>query len=384
MYELVEISNKQCESSKAIKKEATWSESLFFYRHSVRGLSGASCAKYIDLFLDLPSIIYNGDKNYIPERKAETVSWLSGKHKCAGFLKQKNLLVLRSGSPAARGIAFINTIGSFGSIGFLEFLEDLQAVSLLVDGARDFFRENGIGVIFAPMNGSIWSSYRLMTKGFEDKPFLGEPYNKAYYSALLMKCGFKTAKKWETQFVKKVSAKGGKTDKYLEIEKSQRSKGIKIRRMQKFDTDIRIIHKIVMNSFSNFYLFHELDEQSFVDIYADMKLICNKRTVRIAYSPKNRPVGFGIALPDYRNKLAFLSRYAKRYIFLYLGTLQENGVSLYPQCGKAIIISILRSLFWRRKGYICAMMSEDSKTRGFSDGYQKLHEYALFELEAEL
>lgn len=336
--------------------------------------------EYIDLFIHLPRKLYKGDKNYIPERRSETVSWLLGTHKCAGFLKQKNFIVMFNDAPAARGIAFINNIGKFGSIGFFECLDDAQAVTLLTEGAKAFCREHEIKKIFAPMNGSIWSSYRLMTNGFQDRPFLGEPYNKTYYSNLLIKCGFKTAKTWETKFVKKVKRKDDTANTYLDLERSQRSNGIKVRNMRDFDKDIRIIYELVMNSFSNFFLFHELDEQDFVDIYADLKLICDKRTVKIAYNHESFPIGFGIALPDYRSKLGFLLRYAKRYIFLYLGTLQENGKSLYPHCAKAIIDSIL---FFKRKEYICAMMSEDSKTRKLSKKFNDLHEYALLELEVD-
>jgi hypothetical protein len=136
-----------------------------------------------------------------------------------------------------------------------------------------------------------------------------------------------------------------------------------------------------MNSFAGFFLFHELDEQEFVNIYSDMKLIFDKRTVRIAYNKDNQPIGFGIALPDYKSKLGFLLRYAKRYIFLYLGTLRENGESAYPQCGKAIIVSILKSLLLRRKGYIRAMMSQNAKTRSFYNESQYLHEYTLLGME---
>ena len=339
--------------------------------------------EYIDLFLSLPEIVYKGDKNYSRERRAETLSWLRADHKCVGFLKQQNLIVLRDGVPAARGIAFVNMAGNFGSIGFFECLDDPQAVRLLTDGAKTICKEFGIGKIYAPMKGSIWSSYRLMTKGFEDKPFLGEPYNKSYYKDLLVNCGFKSAKTWETQYVKKVISKGNTAKKYINSEKAQHSKGIKVRSMKNFDEDIRIIHRLVMNSFSEFFLFHEINEQDFAALYADLKLICDKRTSKIAYNSENQPIGFGIALPDYKSKLGFVLRFAKRYIFLYLGTLQKDGESVYPQCGKAIIVSILRSLFIRRKGYISAMMSEDSKTRNFEKGSYVSHEYALFELEVD-
>jgi len=337
--------------------------------------------EYIELFLYLSTAIYKGDKNYSPERRREIVSWLLGTHKCAGFLSQKNMLVLLDGVPVARGITFVNNIGKFGSVGFFECLDDPEAVALLTEGAKAFCNEHGVKKIYAPMNGSIWSNYRLMTKGFEDRPFLGEPYNKPYYSGLLEKCGYKVAKTWETQYFKKVEKRSDTANKYINLEKTQRSKGIKIRSMRNFDEDIRIIHSLVMNSFSGFFLFHELVERDFVNIYSDLKSLCDKRTIKIAYDSENRPVGFGIALPDYRSKLGFLLKYAKRYIFLYLGTLQKNGASLYPQCGKAIVVSILKPLYFRRKGYVGAMMSEDSKTRNFSKEYDGLHRYAFFELE---
>lgn len=281
---------------------------------------------YIDLFLSLPVMIYKGDKNYSRRGDIETVSWLTGKHKCEGFLKQRNLLVLHNDSPAARGIAFVNTIGGFGSIGFFECIEDMEAVKLLTDASKAFCRENGIKNIYAPMNGSIWSSYRLMTKGFKDRPFIGEPYNKPYYSELLTQCGYKVSKKWETQFIKKVKVKSESTSRYLNEEKVQQSKGIKVRNMKNFDEDIRIIYKLTMNSFAQFFLFHEITEDDFVSIYSDLRLIiCDKRTVKIAYNQDKQPIGFGIALPDYKNMFEYILRYAKRYVFLYLGTLQEKG-----------------------------------------------------------
>jgi len=340
--------------------------------------------EHVNAFLAVAAHVYKGDKNYSPERASDTIAWLAGKHNFTGLLEQKNLLVLRDNAPAARGIAFVNKIGGFGSIGFFECMDDKQAVKLLADSAAAFCRQHGISNIYAPMNGSIWSDYRLMTRGFEDRPFLGEPYNKPYYSSLLTECGFKPVKTWETQFVSKVEPRSKTAQRYLHEEKAQQSRGIKIRSMKNFDTDIRIIHRLAMNAFSQFFLFHELDESDFVNAYAGLKRICDKRTIKIAYSHDNQPIGFGIALPDYRSRLGFFLRYAKRYSLLYIGTLQENGESVYPQCGKAIIVSILRSLFLRRKGYIRAMMSVDSKTRHFSKEYENIHEYTLFGLEVDL
>jgi len=331
-------------------------------------------SEYIDLFLSLPAT---------NERKSEVTAWLDEKHIFTSFLIQRNLLVLRDNAPVARGIAFVNKEGNFGSIGFFECLNDTKGVKLLVDSAKEFCKMYKIKTIYAPMNGSIWSSYRLMTKGCEDKPFLGEPYNKPYYKEVLKKCGFEVAKTWQTQFVKKVSAKGQATDKYISEEKKQKSKGIKVKSITDFDQAVQIIHRLSMNSFAKNFLFHEIDEQTFAALYEDIKPIHDKRTIKIAYNAENEPVGWGFAFPDYQSKLGFLLKYAKRYIILYFGTLQKDGESLYPGCGKAIVVSILRNLYFRRKGYIRALMSEDSKTVNFGKDHKDTHEYALMKLEVE-
>ena len=336
-------------------------------------------AEYVEEFLALPLRIYAGDKRYRGTSSEETLAWLRGQH-CTGFLKQKNLLVTRDGVVLTRGIAFVNTRGGFGSIGFFESMDDPEAVEMLVQAASAFCSAEGMTRVLAPMDGSIWSSYRLMTRGFNDEPFLGEPYNKPYYADLLVHCGFTQAKTWETQFVKKVRVRGATARKFLSADADRKSRGITIRAMKNFDTDIRIIHKLAMNSFREFFCFHEVDEQEFVDLYSDLKLIADKRAVRIAYD-HDRPIGFGIALPDYRSTLGFLLRHAKRYVFLYLGTWQENGQSVYPQVGKAIVTIIMKYLYIRRKGYVRALMGEDAKTRGFSPDIDSIHEYAVYSKE---
>jgi hypothetical protein len=303
-------------------------------------------------------------------------------HPCTGFLLQKNLLVLRDQTPVARGIVFVNRLGQFGSIGFFECQNDTKAVQLLVDKARQFCKKQGVTEIYAPMNGSMWASYRLMTRGFTDRPFLGEPYNMAYYCDVLTECGFILAKTWETKILSQDPGEKNLA-RYRKLTKLQKAKTIRVRRMDDFDEDIRIIHGLAMNAFADFYLFHEIDQQVFVKLYADLKLICDKRTVRIAFNDEGLPIGFGIALPDYRSTLAYVFRYAKRYSFLYLGTVQEEGKALYPLCCAAVVSPILESLYTRGKVCICAMMGDGAQTQSFAKEYESLHEYGLFKLEVD-
>ena len=336
-----------------------------------------------DQFVSLARVVYANDKNHASESKREVTSWLLGAHPGASFLHQRNLLVMQNGAPAARGIAFVNTRGDFGSVGFFECLNDSKAVGILMDGAREFCREHSVGKIYAPMNGSIWAKHRLMVKGFDDKPFLGEPYNRPYYSDLLLQNGFSVAKTWKTQLNKELHVRGRLSDHYQKLAKSQTDKGIFVRSIEDFDEDIRIIYRLVMSAFSGFFLFHTIDEQDFVDAFSGLRLICDKRTAKIAYNSKNEPIGFGIALPDYQSKLRYVMRYAKRYIFMYAGTLQENGRDVYPHCGKAVVVPIALDLISRKKEFVLALMSEDASTRNILTQYDKVHEHALLELEVD-
>jgi len=338
----------------------------------------------MNLFLSLPGIVYKNDTDYSAEKKGVVVSWLKGEHPCSGFLVQKNLLVVRDKAPVARGIAFVNLLGHFGSIGFFECLEDRQAVQLLVDGARAFCKEKGVRVLFAPMNGSIWSSYRLRREGAcEERPFLGEPYNRPYYEGILASCGFTVAYTWESQFVKKAPLQGKDAARYNMLEGSKYAQSITVRSLQNFDEDIRTIHKLAMNAFAGFYLFHEIDEATFVGLFAGLEPLCDKRTALIASNKEGQPIGFAIALPDYQSKLGYLFRHAKRYVVGYMGTLQKDGKSIYPACATALAVSLFKSLLTRGKGYVCALMGEGAKSLTLSKDYESKRTYALLKLEID-
>jgi hypothetical protein len=56
----------------------------------------------------------------------------------------------------------------------------------LLEHAIEWLREkHDLQRIWAPVNFDIWHGYRLMTRGFEEKTFYGEPYNKIYYPGFL-------------------------------------------------------------------------------------------------------------------------------------------------------------------------------------------------------
>ena len=335
--------------------------------------------EHIKAFLGLPSAVYKGDKNYVKENAKKVTSWLVRNHPCSTFLVQKNLLVYKNGVAAARGIAFVNKVGGFGSIGFFECLEDEIAVEMLMRETRKFCSKYDIEKIYAAMNGSIWGNYRLMTKGFEHRPFLGEPYNRPYYYDLLIKNGFSVAQTWQSQFVK--STKPNEFAKRIKfITSLKQSNSIKIRPMQNFDEDILILYDLIMSSFSEFFLFHPIEKSTFVELYKDLKRILDKRTMFLAFDKNDNPLGFGIAIPNYKNIFEFLFKKANCYILWLFGLTNENGISKDFRAYAMLLNPILKFLYDNNKGCISALMSENSKALTTAKSYDYTHEYALLEL----
>jgi|GEM_PF-2517569 len=336
--------------------------------------------EHMKAFLGLPSVVYKGDKNYVKENVKKVISWLLGDHPCADFLVQKNLLVYKHGVAVARGIAFVNEVGGFGSIGFFECLEDERAVSIIVDEARGFCSEHGIEKIYATMNGSIWGNYRIMTKGFEHKPFLGEPYNKSYYYELLIKCGFNIAQTWQSQFMKN-TRQDEVANRIKFIASLKQSDNIKIRSMQNLDEDILILYKLIMNSFSEFFLFHPLEKNTFIELYKGMKKISDRRTMFLGFDKNNNPLGFGIAIPNYRNIFDYLFKKTNRYILWLFGIAKENGKPKDFHAYNMLLNPILKFLYNNNKGCISALMNQNSKTLTTAKGYDYTHEYVLLEIK---
>jgi hypothetical protein len=335
------------------------------------------------MFISLGFELYKNDK-FSPfgsktATKKEIKNWLTGQHNFS-FLIQKNIIVLKENVPITRGVAFINTLGNFGTIGVFESFNDTKAVNLLVEKSAEFFKNNGITRILAPMNGSIWSDYRFMTKGFEDKPFLGEVYNKPYYESLFENCGFTVAKRWTSTFVDDLNS-FPENVKRITKPASLDYSGLNIRQIENFDNDILLLHKLIMNSFSGFYAFTPLTEEEFVKKYSVLKKVYDKKAIRLVFDKSNPDelLSAALAFPNFQTPLDYIRKTADSYIFLYLATLQKDGVSVNPRASAAACSTVGLELLNRKKGCVCALMSDTARSLTLMPKFDRTHEYVLME-----
>ena len=352
--------------------------------------------EYTKLFLELPKLVYKNDKNYIPEMQSEVANVLSEKHIFNRFL-QKNIIILKEEKIVARAIFFINSDGDkngdfFGTIGYFEAIDDAHGVKLLFDSATEFFTENGIKNVYGPMNANIWNSYRLMISGFENKPFYSEPYNKPYYQRLFEENGFAVEKTWESQYTQKVDITSGWFQKYNAMYEKFRSNKFSIRNSDDFNTDIKNIYEIIMESYSDFLLFNKLDLESFLYIYQDFKYIYDKNSTKLAINENGEAVGFVIALPDYGDSIRkfkgksnvlkkiwfMLTKKTDRYILLHMGTKRNQNILV----SLSMMMENFQYLDHINVGCIGAMMGDDTSTKNVSHQLiDSKNQYALMKKE---
>ena len=149
-----------------------------------------------DLFLTFAYDQYRDDTNWIPPLKKDLIFQFS--HSFPFYNKPGNyhrhFIALNGKKTLGRISAFVNNDlkdpsgNLIGCLGFFESINDQSVSNDLLGIATNWLSEHhGIKIIWGPVNFDIWNSYRMMTKGFDQETFLGEPYNKDYYQVFSAK-----------------------------------------------------------------------------------------------------------------------------------------------------------------------------------------------------
>jgi hypothetical protein len=141
-------------------------------------------------FIDLPGQVYAADP-FWPGESADGLrqqfstanpwfqdgsAWVGvvpGKARLAGFFSKRII----DGEPAA-------------FFGFWEGMDDISAHRDLFQELSQWAASQGAKRLYGPINFSTFSAYRLRLDSFEAGCFPGEPWNPAYYPALMEKLGF--------------------------------------------------------------------------------------------------------------------------------------------------------------------------------------------------
>lgn len=356
--------------------------------------------KYIKEFLNLPYTLYKNDSVWIPPIIKDIRLLLEGKHPCNNFLIQKNFLVIESNSVIGRAVAFINRRvkieeGFLGTFGLFEMKNNPIASQNLFDEIQLWLKSNGIKTIWGPMNGTMWLSYRCLTDEFNGPTFIGEPYNKSYYPELIKVAGFKVLHKWRSVF-----SEGKDLEKTVIKTKIRYDRALKAGytfrsiRLRNLIEELKILYRLIIDSFSRFPGFHIIDEDTFIWLNKGMEKVADPELIKFAVTPDGREIGFVIVFPDYSDaframngknnlwakfKFQFNKSSVKKLVGLYIGVLYEE-VRKFPGIGGALGYLSVKKAWKNRIPIVIALMSENSFTSSRAYNEESIvHKYELYD-----
>lgn len=262
-----------------------------------------------DLFIRLGYDVNRHDPAWIPPLRTELEAQLAPElpfHSRPGN-DHRRFLALAGGRPLARCLASVNRDLAdrdgtpVGAIGFFESENEYAAAGDVLSAAADWLRDkHGLKRVWGPLNFDIWHGYRLMTRGFEQQRFLGEPQNPAYYPDFFDRSGFSVRQRWNTfelpgpEALERLAAKGGAEEAAL-LQRGYR--------MEPFDADhfeenVDLLHSILSRSFSGFLGYTPIAKGEFRGLMSVARYALHARCSTFVYDEHGALAGFAGVFRD--------------------------------------------------------------------------------------
>lgn len=230
-----------------------------------------------------------------------------------------------------------------GAIGGF-FAADEESAKVALDAAASHLRENGCTIAIGPMNGNTWRRYRFVDESDGRAPFLLEPSNPAEHPVWWRSAGFDELSWYSSSVMPLDGSEAVPPSLKARLLRS----GLLIRPMdpERYDEELRTIHRISLRSFASNFLYTPLEEESFLASYRKVKAHVDREFVLIA-EKDGEACGFVFGIPD----LAAAMRGEKPA--LIVKTLAVDPLSRSAGLGSLLVDELHRA--GKAKGYTKAI-----------------------------
>ncbi|MFC5049806.1 hypothetical protein ACFPK9_04155 [Rubritalea spongiae] len=243
--------------------------------------------------------------------------------------------------------------------------------SFLTDCIDWLHKNHQITMLIGPMNGNTWLKHRLIIETDESPPFLMEPMEPQFYYNAFEQSGFKTIASYCSHRVDLTKPQADHSPLLKRIQK----KGISIRplNMDSFESDLKSIFKLSLESFQQNFLYTPIKEEVFLSKYLESKKLVDPALVLLA-ERDNELVAYLFCIPDHAAR-----QYGKQPAII-LKTLASKPDKALAGIGH-LLVSQAHSIA-KNKGYteaIHALQHEDNEATRISERFQatKFRRYAL-------
>ena len=286
-----------------------------------------------------------------------------------------------------------------GCLGFFECVEDYDVAADLLGKATEWLKQrDSVARVWGPVNFDIWHGYRCMRRGFELEPFLGEPFNKAYYPGFLERFGFAICKTWCSMEIRSRDALERVVAKSEPRYQQCLDDGYRFERIDAHaPSSMRLLHALTTRSYNGFLGLTDIDFVNFDRIFGGYLRVIDTRFANFVYDPEDQPAGFAIMYPDPSSavramngrdnayaklKFALRRKQTKRVVFHTLG-ITPKEIDKHHGLGSALTYHGVRSAL--DAGFdrvLLALIGEDSLARKIvGDSIEQAErEYALYEM----
>jgi hypothetical protein len=284
-----------------------------------------------ELFLRFGYTVYRGDISWIPPIERDLRAQLSPEFPFYGKPGNgfRHFLVMNGGKVLGRISAMVNRDlcdrdgTPVGIVGFFECVEDYAVARDLLTAATSWLcEEMGMSRIWGPMNFDIWHGYRFMTKGFDARPFYGEPYNRPYYPEFFLRYGFTGKSYWDSVEVTGRETLEGMIQRGLVHYRELLGRGYRFEHldMKKFQGEMRKLHRVLSESFRDFFGYTPISFEEFSLLFAKLRYAVDSRFFIFAYDEQDTLAGFAGALLELSDAVRLMSgkdNIIRRIKFLY-------------------------------------------------------------------
>lgn len=259
-------------------------------------------------FLEFPRTLYRRDPYWIPPVRPDERRLFDATYPLLSYATVRHFLAWDRRRLCGRVSAIDNSRAIAGdrSVGYLACFEceqNSEAARMLIERAVGFLRERQVQQIRAPVDGSTWNRYRLVTNGMPGGalapvpphgPFLTEAYNPYWYPRLFEENDLRPVRTYHSAIIDDL-------DPFLEATQPmvERFDRLGYRTRSYRSRDLPLLFSLSRDIFRHNYGYTECEYEEFEAANRWSLRWLPANHVVLAFDPSGKPVGFYVAIPDY-------------------------------------------------------------------------------------
>lgn len=257
--------------------------------------------KLTEEFIRTGELPYRDDPNWIAPFVSGVRARLRSDHEFFRYGTMRHVIVRDATATCGRVSAILNPTtaagGSVGFLGFFECVDDPAVASRLISIGLELLRDRGVTTVHAPVDGSTWYRYRLLTEGLENPPFLLEPQNPSRYPHFFESSGFSPFEFYNSAVTTEIDSFIAASDRQVAQfhESGYRLRPVNLRT----GNDMRLLHSLFHAAFATSLDFSSITVREFTDSVAGPLKALPRDHVMFALNPSGFPIGVVVCVPDY-------------------------------------------------------------------------------------